>query len=380
MRIDKAVMTLKNYVESKEKTPSASVREAAEDYVKACEGINNELIRLEELLNKNLRSEAIQYANIEPRIEDQVASLDFSGRGDFEMIAPFQDLPTAPPLKIDVIGNLQSAYAEYQVLAHQYRNLRKLVLQRAPIADRLLVMREIAMVDRINAVLIEDVGVIEKQIQVELLKRIRKAEKNDDINGMFAANEEFKSQNWINPPDPKIIEEIDKIIKKFRSAYISRQLNALSNQGMSYVRASDFQNAKTSLAKWKDLARSFGVQEGDQYWSRAEPLIRAIQDYIDRINTTETINMLLIFFRKALADAVPDSNSNRTIAELEKMFTQLSNSGAKIPKDMMDLFDKRIEELSASRKSQELLILASLFAGGIVLLLAFLIWMIARSR
>ena len=373
-------MTLKNYVESKEKTPSASVREAAEDYVKACEGINNELIRLEELLNKNLRSEAIQYANIEPRIEDQVASLDFSGRGDFEMIAPFQDLPTAPLLKIDVIGNLQSAYAEYQVLAHQYRNLRKLVLQRAPIADRLLVMREIAMVDRINAVLIEDVGVIEKQIQVELLKRIRKAEKNDDINGMFAANEEFKSQNWINPPDPKIIEEIDKIIKKFRSAYISRQLNALSNQGMSYVRASDFQNAKTSLAKWKDLARSFGVQEGDQYWSRAEPLIRAIQDYIDRINTTETINMLLIFFRKALADAVPDSNSNRTIAELEKMFTQLSNSGAKIPKDMMDLFDKRIEELSASRKSQELLILASLFAGGIVLLLAFLIWMIARSR
>jgi len=124
MRIEKAVMTLKNYTESKERSPSSAVREAAEDYVRACELINTDLARLEELLNKNLRSEAMQYANIEPRIEDQVAQLNFPGRIDFEMMAAFQDLPVGSPLKMEVIENLQSAYAEYQSLEHQYRNLR----------------------------------------------------------------------------------------------------------------------------------------------------------------------------------------------------------------------------------------------------------------
>lgn len=66
--------------------------------MRACELINTDLARLEELLNKNLRSEAMQYANIEPRIEDQVAQLNFPGRIDFEMMAAFQDLPVGSPL------------------------------------------------------------------------------------------------------------------------------------------------------------------------------------------------------------------------------------------------------------------------------------------
>lgn len=198
--------------------------------------INTDLARLEELLNKNLRSEAMQYANIEPRIEDQVAQLNFPGRIDFEMMAAFQDLPVGSPLKMEVIENLQSAYAEYQSLEHQYRNLRKLVLERAPVGERVKALREIALLDRINATLIEDLAVLEKQLQVDLLNTIRKSAQTGDIQEMFEAKEEL-NQNWINPPAPAVLNEIETITSKKQSEYSSKELTDLANRGMVYVRA-----------------------------------------------------------------------------------------------------------------------------------------------
>ena len=379
MRIEKAVMTLKNYTESKERSPSSAVREAAEDYVRACELINTDLARLEELLNKNLRSEAMQYANIEPRIEDQVAQLNFPGRIDFEMMAAFQDLPMGSPLKMEVIENLQSAYAEYQSLEHQYRNLRKLVLERAPVGERVKALREIAMLDRINATLIEDLAVLEKQLQVELLNTIRKSAQTGDIQEMFEAKEEFK-QNWINPPAPGVLNEIETITSKKQEEYSSKELTDLANRGMSYMRAKDYQNAKKCYESWAAVAGRVGVKQGDSYWARIEPLYLWLQKYENDSKVKEFADMQLFALSKALLEVVLDGKCAQRIAELERMYAEAESAGAKIPKDLQGLFDSTINRMDEYRKKQELFVLAGLFAGGIILLLAFLIWMVARSR
>jgi hypothetical protein len=62
------------------------------------------------------------------------------------------------------------------------------------------------------------------------------------------------------------------------------------------------------------------------------------------------------------------------------MYAEAESAGAKIPKDLQGLFDSTINRMDEYRKKQELFVLAGLFAGGIILLLAFLIWMVARSR
>ncbi len=379
MRIDKAVMTLKNYTESKERSPSSAVREAAEDYVRACELINTDLGRLEELLNKNLRSEAMQYANIEPRIEDQVAQLNFPGRIDFEMMAPFQDLPVGSPLKMEVIENLQSAYAEYQSLEHQYRNLRKLVLERAPVGERVKALREIALLDRINATLIEDLAILEKQLQQELLNKIRKTVQTGDIQEMFEMKEEFM-QGWVNPPGPAVVEEIEKITSKKQEEYSSKELTDLANRGMVYVRAKDYQNAKKCYESWATCASRVGVKKGDSYWARIEPLFLWVEKYENDIRAKESQDMQLFVLRKNLLETVPDGKCALRISSLEMMYAEVENSGAKIPKDLQALFDSTINRLVEYRKKQEIFLLAMLFAGGIILLLAFLIWMVARSR
>lgn len=379
MRIDKAVMTLKNYTESNEKTPSSAVREAAEEYVRACDLINTDLSRLEELLNKNLRSEAMQFANIEPRIEDQVAHLNFPGRIDFEMMAPFQDLPTAPPLKMEVIENLQSAYAEYQSLEHQYRKLRKVVLERASISERIKALREIALLDRINATLIEDLAILEKQLQVELLNKIRKSGKTGDIQEMFELKEEFL-QDWVNPPVPSIIAEIEAITSKKNAEYSSKELTDLANRGMSYVRAKDYLNAKKCYENWVISAQRVGITKGDSHWARIEPLFLWIEKYDANEKSREFADMQLFSLRKALLETSSNGKCVISISSLEKIYADVENSGAKIPNDLQSLYDSTINGLSENRKKQELLLLAGLFAGGVILLLAFLIWMVARSR
>jgi len=275
MKIDEAVATLRSYVQSKEKTPSAAVREAADDYQRACIEVNNSLNRLEDLLNRSLRTEAIQFANIEPKLEDLVSTLDFQGRIDYEMMAPFQDLPVPPPLDMETIKNLQTAYVEYQQTENLYRSLRKLVLERAPISERLLVMREISNHDRINATLIEDIVAIEKNVQGRIVQNIRKAanERNDDA--LEEHIDEYYLNNWTTPPSPEVLQTVEK----YRGVYLEKRLKTLANRAFNAIHSKDLQSAKKHYAEWVSQAKAAGVQKGDQYWARIEPVVHWIENY-----------------------------------------------------------------------------------------------------
>jgi len=393
MKIDEAVATLRSYVQSKEKTPSAAVREAADDYQRACIEVNNSLNRLEDLLNRSLRTEAIQFANIEPKLEDLVSTLDFHGRIDYEMMAPFQDLPVPPPLDMETIKNLQTAYVEYQQTENLYRSLRKLVLERAPISERLLVMREISNHDRINATLIEDIVAIEKNVQGRIVQNIRKAanERNDDA--LEEHIDEYYLNNWTTPPSPEVLQTVEK----YRGVYLEKRLKTLANRAFNAIHSKDLQSAKKHYAEWVSQAKAAGVQKGDQYWARIEPVVHWIENYDQIESVREYAQVQLLTLRSAIQAPVAKGTAEETIknlnaamiaaeeaienfnnhipSDLRQVFPKMT-----IPKDLVMEYQKCLEKLSEHSRKNELFILAGLFAGGALLIIAFLVWVVARSR
>ena len=56
-------------------------------YAQACAEVNERLVRCQRLLQQGLRSEAIQLAEIEPRLLDSVAVLDFPERPAWDELA-----------------------------------------------------------------------------------------------------------------------------------------------------------------------------------------------------------------------------------------------------------------------------------------------------
>lgn len=386
-------MILRSYTESKEKSPSAQVREAADDYQRISNEVNASLDRLEDLLNRCLRTEAIQFANIEPRIEDMVSLLDFPGRNNYELMAPFQDLPAPPALRMETIKNLQTAYVEYQQTENLFKTLRRLVLEKAPISERLNVMREISNFDRINATLIEDIGMLEKNVQSRLIQGIRKAVKEGNDDALEALIDEYYFNNWINPPSPEVVATIEK----HRGQYLEKRLKTLANRASQAMHSNDFQGAQKHYAEWAAQAKTLGVQKGDRYWATIEPVFQWIEHYDQMASVREYTQTQILALRSALQTPEPMGTADKTIASLNEKYLNAEEAinnyneaipgnlrrvfpKLSIPKDLEMKYHSTLNDLTEKSRKNEIFILAGLFAGGAFLLIAFLFWVVSRSR
>lgn len=128
-----------------EDTPE--VRALAREYGEACRELNERLRRCSEYLRLGLRAEAIQAAETEPRLLDAVGVLDGlseTERQSWTDICEFLEIHAPEPLLFDAAVLVNDAYDDHDRLGDLLKEHRRLALQRAPLAMRLKVLREIA--------------------------------------------------------------------------------------------------------------------------------------------------------------------------------------------------------------------------------------------
>ena len=132
------------------------LRAAAADYSVGCDEVNERLRQCGALLRKGLRSEAIQLAEIEPKLLDAVALLDFPERDPWLELANRSGIAPPTSLMLDVAGELNEAYAVEQPLAALLQRHRLLALAHGPLSARIEVLRSLADGDAGNPVWQED--------------------------------------------------------------------------------------------------------------------------------------------------------------------------------------------------------------------------------
>ena len=127
--------------------PSEELRNFAAQYADLCHVANERLRRCSEFLQKALRSEAIHLAEETPNLLDLVAALDLPDPDIWADYCRVNDLPVPEALQMDRANQLQDAYAADQPVAALLDQHRLLALSRAPVAQRLAVLRQIAALD-----------------------------------------------------------------------------------------------------------------------------------------------------------------------------------------------------------------------------------------
>ena len=393
MKTDQAVSILRSFAQSTEKTPSPLVREAADDYCRACNELNSALSRLEEMLSKSLRTEAIHYANIEPKLEDQAAMLEFPGKETFIREAPFNDLPVPPSINMDAIKYLQTAYAEYSITENLYRTLRRQVLEKSSFKEKLHTLQEISTHDRINSTLIEDIEKLEKTYQAKLLQTIRKTIKDNDLDQIAILIEEYYSITWTMPPAPEVAD----LLEKYRGQQLENKLKIIANQASRDMRNKDIVGAKKLFETWKSVGAELGVQEGDRYWSYISPVVNWIRIYDDLVNIKNHAETELIKLKNVLRIEKSDEEVAKT---LERIITQYNSTvdavnnynksipnslkgiaqEIQFPKELKNLYKEKVTKLEHSARWLEKFILACVFGAGTLIIISFLIYVVSRSR
>src|SRR5713226_10194189 len=97
----RVVDEIRSFLQSNDQALTDSLKALAVEYAGACQEVNQRLRRCADFLHQGLRSEAIQLAQAEPALLDQVAVLDFPERAQWEDLSLTYSLPSPPKLHLE---------------------------------------------------------------------------------------------------------------------------------------------------------------------------------------------------------------------------------------------------------------------------------------
>ena len=118
---------------------------------------NKRLRECDALLAEGHRSEAIQLAEQEPNLLELVSVLDFPELPEWNDFVAELGLTVTPELQIDIATEINGAYSEDEPLDRLMKKIRVLSLARAPLRQRIDLLRKIAKRDPGTAYWADDV-------------------------------------------------------------------------------------------------------------------------------------------------------------------------------------------------------------------------------
>lgn len=269
---------IRSFVQATDQTRSPAMEALAAAYAEACGETSRRLSRCQWLLQQGLRSEAIQLAESEPKLLDAVAALDFPERSDWDELVDIYGLAAAPRIQTGGAEFLNEAYALEDPLQDLLKSHRRLALSRAPIKDRIAVMRKLAAQDPNNLIWTEDLRVFEKtrfqQIQLESAEAAR----HRDSNALGRLLAELDNQTWVATPPRELVQGLRKVDAKFRGEQNRAILADLEARLQGAFAASDPIRGRQARDQWLALVEAMKVPPDDPVRHRVEPALRWLEE------------------------------------------------------------------------------------------------------
>jgi hypothetical protein len=269
---------IRAFAQSSDQTLTPQLEELAREYAEVCVAVNLRLGRCQRLLQQGLRSEAIQLAESEPKLLDSVAALDFPERGEWNDIAALYNFPAAPPIAVEAAQFLNEAYALEDPLQDLLRTHRRLALLRAPLVDRIAVLRKLAAQDSANPIWSDDQKTFEKvrfrQVQAEAADATRR----QDVGGVGRLLAELEHSLWVEPPPPSLVQGIRKTDAQLRGRQTRELLTEIEADLSDAFAARDSFRARDAARRWNALIDREKIPADDPIRQRIAPIFHWLRD------------------------------------------------------------------------------------------------------
>src|SRR5262245_42538715 len=145
--IRRTIELIRASLHSADLTVTGELREAADVYAEACKQANDRLLRCEEMLRQGLREEALRQAELDPDLLQLTDDLNFPERDLWDERLLLNDLNVPSSLNLRAAELLGRAYAEKAPLAELLKQHRLLALARAPLRERVGIVRLLAQAE-----------------------------------------------------------------------------------------------------------------------------------------------------------------------------------------------------------------------------------------
>ena len=275
------------------KPDKASGRTLAETYARLCDDAGKRLERCRGLLEKGMRSEALQIAESEPPLLDLSAQLDFIGVEKWRELCLKNDWPVPKPFDAVAIRLLNEAYSLAQTSEPLVKEYRKAVRERNTVKC-IEVLKQLKQMEPSNTNWLEDLKNFEHKRMEEIGTEFTQASRQNDLPAIRQLMEQLNGE-WTIPPDRSLrdnvlrrrneLEEISalaqgqQIVSELSAAYSKLDLARTGEAVQQYelLRQAGFFNPSSDMQSQFDEARSWFQEESARREREAQ-----FQDLLDQ--------------------------------------------------------------------------------------------------
>lgn len=335
-----------------------------ERYVECVEAVNKRLRHCDELMRKGLRSEAIQACEVQPLLLDLVTELDLPEAEEWSDEVRRHGLSPAPRLLTNIAAELNRAYADCQSLDELLRAHRLLSLARAPLKDRLAVLRRLAAKDDQSPAWREDVKSYEAgrltEIQVDLVR----VQQREDVQAACEIDDELRGAGWTLAVPRALADAAHALRETLVAKGARKRLERVAVELDQAFAAYDLESASRLREEWLESARLAKLEPDDALSLQ----VSAALDWLDECDRRKENEQQVALLRVELEQALEDESAS--LEEVASRMHVLERYDQEIPERLRRRYHQRRElfERGASRRTRGLvaIVLAMIATVGTV--------------
>ena len=334
----------------------------AGSYADAVTRVNERLYEAVALLQKGLRSEAIQRASMAPNAIQTAADLDFPEVEEWMEILQFLGIRVPPSVDREATGQLNEAIVDTQPLGELLRKHRRLAIAKAPLAWRLRVLRQIAKLDPGNALWQEDIESWEEVRLKQLPKELSKAIGENNEKRILKLRDELTSANWIVKPDPHLVNQASHTADQFAFAKQINELKRIGPQLHDAFGSFDESAARKLRTQWRTIEKQMPMAVPSDIKELAAPAFI----WLDEMDAGNKI----IQQRDAAFDTLGRTlNHHNDIAQVHTAYQQASLFDEPVPVELEQQYRTLVSELELRGRRKTQSIIASVIGVTLIAVL-----------
>ena len=331
------------------------------EYSRLCHDVNVRLRRCDDCVKQGLRSEALHLAESKPNLLDAVAILDFPERNELNDIVSLYFMTPPEPLLIDVATALNEAYAEHEPLEKLLDIHRLLALGRAPLAQRLSVLRSLADLDTLSPHWDQDIREMERARFRELEAESVAATKSGNAEALNTLVSEIRMLEWREAIPASLSRNLKARATHAVRGNARQRMEELSEQLFAAFSALDVSTAQPLREEWKQNRRLVQVDENDPLVERVKPVLNWLDDEDRKASDTQEFAKITADIERALDD------DDITVEDLNRLQLAADRYERRLPSTLEMRFRSRLGTLRLNDvRRKKLIVGAGIGAFAIV--------------
>lgn len=278
------ISQIKDFVNGLDQEPSTNEHDLAEQFAELCQSFNARLTKCEDLLEKGLRSEAVQEALAAPSLFQLRELLETPEIRKWRNICLDFGMTPPPELNFETIDRLREECSTEQLLQPLLRKFRRLVHEGTP-EKRMQVLRQLRVHDPENPVWVENLEPLERHQLQNIEKQADTALGNDDVETLREIYEDLTDPRRLIAPPEELMEKIDSRLRQQREAEAASEGRELAAKLKEALTAKDFDRLDSLISQWRRLERFADFHPSEEMSIAAN---QAIQWYTRESQRRET--------------------------------------------------------------------------------------------